>query len=221
MAEIVLKRKKVLLEKLVPYGFAKKKEGFYYTKRISQGQFLLSVLVKHDGRMETTLTDTALGEEYILHLVPGTTGAFVGQVRQEYQEVLDHIFENCYEPDVFQSEYAHKLISYVRDTYGDELEFLWKKFPDNAVWRRKDTNKWYAALLTVEKSKLGIEGDGWIEIIDIKANPDEIEALVDHKKYYPGWHMNKKNWISICLDGSVGFDELCHRIADSYHLAHK
>ena len=38
--------------------------------------------------------------------------------------------------------------------YCDELEFLWQKFPDNAVWRRKDNKKWYGALLTVSKEKL-------------------------------------------------------------------
>lgn len=47
---------------------------------------------------------------------------------------------------------SQELIDYVRQTYGDELEFLWKKFDDNAVWRRKDTKKWYAALLTTQKN---------------------------------------------------------------------
>lgn len=37
-------------------------------------------------------------------------------------------------------------IEYVRKKYGDELEFLWTKFPDNAAWRRKDNRKWYGVL---------------------------------------------------------------------------
>lgn len=28
------------------------------------------------------------------------------------------------------------VIEYVREKYRDELEFLWEKSPDNAVWHR-------------------------------------------------------------------------------------
>lgn len=34
---------------------------------------------------------------------------------------------------MFRAEQALKMIDYVRETYGDELEFLWTKFPDNSV----------------------------------------------------------------------------------------
>lgn len=37
----------------------------------------------------------------------------------------------------------------------EELEFLWPKSPDNAIFRRPDNKKWYAVLLTVQKEKLG------------------------------------------------------------------
>jgi len=41
------------------------------------------------------------------------------------------------------------------------------------------------------------------------------------KNYYPGWHMNKKSWYTIVLNGSVPNDELRERITESYELAGK
>ena len=122
---------------------------------------------------------------------------------------------------MFKSEQAKSVITYVRNTYGDELEYLWKKFPDNAVVRRKDNQKWYAALLTVSRRKLGIDSDEMIEILDLRMKPEDIETIVDNKKYFPGYHMNKKHWITICLDGTLLIEEICSKIDDSYKLALK
>ena len=113
------------------------------------------------------------------------------------------------------------LIDYVYDTYGDELEFLWQKFPDNAIWRRKDNRKWYAAILTVRRSKLGMRSDEIVEIIDLRIQPENMEAVLQNEHYYPGWHMNKKNWYTIILDGSVPTKEICNKLDDSYTLTGK
>ena len=64
-----------------------------------------------------------------------------------------------------ESKQSKELIDYIRKTYGDELEFLWKKFPKNAIWRRKDTQKWYGIVLTVSKKKLGLPDDESVEIL--------------------------------------------------------
>jgi len=114
-----------------------------------------------------------------------------------------------------------KIIQHIQDTYHDELEFLWPHFPNNAVFRRKDTNKWYCALLVLSKRKLGLNSDEVIDILDLKANPTEIERMVDGQKYFSGYHMNKKHWYTICLDGSVPLEEIFQRIDTSYKLSVK
>lgn len=121
----------------------------------------------------------------------------------------------------WKNDHTKKVIKYVRQTYGDELEFLWPKFPNNAIWRRKDSGKWYAALLSVSKKKLGIESDDIVEIIDLRMEPEMLSFLVDNKKYYPGYHMNKKHWCTIILDGSVSLEEIYARIDESFLLARK
>lgn len=174
-----------------------------------------------DGLVQATVIDTETNEPYTLHLADNALGSFISEVRMEYEQVLTDIAEKCFEPDVFKSTQAKETIAYVRETDGDELEFLWTKFPDNAVWRRKDTRKWYGAILTVSRKKLGLSSDEVAEIIDLRLEPEQIDATVDNKRYFSGWHMNKRNWYTIILDGSVSKEEICRRIDRSYRLATK
>ena len=93
----------------------------------------------------------------------------VGEIRTTVEEILTDIADACYDLEVFKTDQAHMAIEYVRKTYGDELEFLWTKFPDNAVWRRKDSRKCYGAILTVSGEKIGLDTEKIVEIIDILA----------------------------------------------------
>ncbi|MCL2658221.1 MAG: MmcQ/YjbR family DNA-binding protein [Betaproteobacteria bacterium] len=167
------------------------------------------------------MIDSASKEHYVLHRVPDAQGAFVGKVREEYEGVLTRIAAACFEPDVFKSEAAKQVIQYVREKYQDELQFLWQRFPNNAIFRRQDNEKWYAALLVLQKSKLGLDEEGLVDIIDLRIRPEELDDLVDGKKYFPGYHMNKTHWFTMCLDGSVPIEEIFRRIDESFALATK
>lgn len=214
MKEIELKNKSIVKDKLAPFGF---KDGSY-TELIMDGQFELRLTVK-EGRLFSKLIETAFGDEYVLHLTDAQ-GEFVGEVKSAHNAVIDKFIENCCETDIFQCEQSHAVIEYARKTYGDELEFLWEKFSDNAVLRRKDSGCWYAAVLTVQRKKIGFDGEEKAEIIDLRMKPENADT-VDGKRYLPGYHMNKKNWYIIVLDGTVPTEEIFERIDESYRLAAK
>ena len=217
----LFKHKSPDFAKLENYGFKVQNGAYAYCTQILQGQFNLTVKVNKDGAVDTLLIDTATDEPYTLHLVEGAGGSFVGAVRAEFEEVLISIAEKCFNLDIFKGEIAHGVINYVKEKYGDELEYLWEKFPDNAVWRRKDNKKWYGAILTVSKRKLGLNDDCPVHIIDLRIKTEEIATLVDNKKYFAGYHMNKQHWFTMCLDGSVPLQEIFKRIDESYDLAKK
>jgi len=143
----------------------------------------------------------------------------VGQVREACAEKLGVIAEQCFETEIFKQYQTKQIMSYICEKYDAAPEFLWDKFPDNAVFRRQDNAKWFAAVLTARREKLGLEGDGIEEIIDLKMEPDEAEHLIDGKGYLPGYHMNKKHWFTICLDGTASTEEIFERIDKSYELA--
>ena len=154
-----------------------------------------------------------------MHRIPGANGAFVGRVKEEYEMILQTISEQCFEPDVFKSDAAKQVIQYVKDTYQDELEFLWKRFPDNAIFRRQDTGKWYGAMLVLSRQKLGLNSGEKIDILTLRIEPDHLASVVDGVRFFPGYHMNKRHWYTICLDGSVPIEEIYQRINASYLLA--
>ncbi len=213
------KYKKPDYEKLVKYGFIKKKTAYEYSTDIVDGEFCMTVKINNNV-IKTFVTEKETGEEYTLHLT-NSEGTFIGRVRDEYNSVLQDIAENCYNIGVFRFEYSYKVIDYVRQKYGDEVEYLWEKFPDNAVARRKDNSKWYLAILTVGRDKLGFKSKEKVEVIDLRADADELQEMIKQENIFPGYHMNKKHWITYVLDGSTDIKEIYKRIDDSYKLAGK
>ena len=211
----LFKRRTAVREKLLSFGFKRIRIGYRYSTALLDGRLRMTVTVNKDSEVFAEVTDTSAktrgsqksAEKY-----------FPLDYLDEYEDILDTINDVCFEYDVFQSKMTHKVIDYVTKKYHDPLEHLWKRSPENAIYRRKDTGKWYAALLTVWRKKLKLDGEGTIEVINLKMTPEMIHSVIDHKKYFPGYHMNKRHWITICLDGSVPFQEICRRIDESFAL---
>ena len=97
-----------------------------------------------------------------------------------------------------------ELFQWVKQEYGTEAEYPWKD--SNAVLRRADNDKWYGVILSVAGSKLGLEDDNIIDVINLKSDPMLIGSLRGQKGYFPAYHMNKEKWISVLL-GDAGLDE--------------
>ena len=214
------KRKKLVPQKLLDYGFVPDNKIWRYKTNILNDEFLLFVTVSASGNVDTDIVEIETNESYVLYKT-NATGSFVGEVRNAVLSKLSDIAEKCFESSVFKSSQAQNIIDYVRKTYCNELEFLWQKFPENAVWRREDTGKWYGALLTVRKNKLGLGGDEKVEVIDLRTKPEKMSVLLQDTRYFPGYHMNKKSWFTVILDGSVDTKELFALIDESFLLAVK
>jgi predicted DNA-binding protein (MmcQ/YjbR family) len=55
--------------------------------------------------------------------------------------------------------------------------------------------------------------------LTLKCDPDQALFLRDlYPAVHPGYHMNKRHWNTITLDGSIPDEELRGMIADSYDL---
>ena len=110
------------------------------------------------------------------------------------------------------------ILKYVEEKYGTRPEHLWRKTPNNAILRHADNRKWYCALLTVSRNRLGLKGEGQVEIIDVKCTPELSGILRQTPGYLPGYHMNKEHWLTIILDGSVPENEIFALIDQSFDL---
>lgn len=215
------KNKTVSEEKLAEFGFTALNGVFVHETYLQNGQMRLTVTVNASGEISANVYDCETDEEYTLFLIENAVGGFVGEVREAVAEVLAEIAEKCCYNEVFKNQASKALLSYARNTYGDELEFLWKKFDDNAVLRRKDTGKWYGVFCKIPKNKLGLPSDEIIEIAVLRIPPDKLENPIDNEKIFRGYHMNKKNWITYLLDGSIPTARLSAAIDESYSLAVK
>ena len=110
-----------------------------------------------------------------------------------------------------------EIFEYVQKQYGTVPEYLWSKSPDSVVLRHKN-GKWYAIFMTVEKSKLGLEGNDLVDIMDVKCDPDMTNMIIQTYGFLPGYHMNKQHWITILLDGSVSEAKVLDFLDMSYDL---
>lgn len=110
-----------------------------------------------------------------------------------------------------------EIFEYVKKQYGTVPEYLWKESPESAVLRHSN-GKWYAVIMQVEKSRLGLEGDTKVDIIDVKCDPDMVGLLTQTYGFLPGYHMNKKYWITMLLDGRVSEAKILDFLDLSYDL---
>ena len=213
-----LKNKTIDYDKLLKYGFTKENEMYLYKTKIYDEQFEMNVIVENN-KITSKLIDLMNEEEYILVDIKDTAGEFVGKVREEYEKELQNIITKCTTQDIFKSEQAKEVIKYVKEKYNDDLEYLWNKFPENAVWRNKINNKWYGTLLIISERKLKLEKDKMVDIIDLRYSKDKIKEIVDNEKIFEGYHMNKDNWITIRLDGSIKTEKIFELIDNSYNIS--
>ena len=215
----LIKDKKIDLKRLEKFGFKLKENSYYYDIFLLNNQFKMTVKINLDNSIFTEIIDVETSEPYVLHLLEMKRSGYSEKVYGAYSEVLEKIKKECFEDEIFKTDYTNEIINYIKNKYGDELEFLWEKSPKTAVVRRKNSNKWYAVILTLSKRKLNLDSDELIEIINLHNSPEEIEKLIDNKRYFPAYHMNKKHWCTIYLDGTVELKEIYKLIDISYELA--
>ena len=214
-----IKNKKINFKKLKEFGFELIDNSYYYHTPLLKNQFKMSVKISLDNSIFTEIIDTETNEPYVLHLLEIKRSGYSEKIYKAYSEILEKVKKVCFEDEIFKANYTKEIVAYVKNKYGDELEFLWEKSPKNAVVRRKSSNKWYAVILTIPKRKIGLESDEVIEVINLHNIQKEIEKLIDYKRYFPAYHMNKKHWCTICLDGTIELKEIYKKIDISYELA--
>ncbi len=109
-----------------------------------------------------------------------------------------------------------RIIQYAKDRFGTEVEYLWADIPKGAVLRHSASKKWYGLIMDVSSAKLGLPGDGTVDVLDIKCSTIMIGSLLSEKGFFPAYHMNKNHWISILLDDSVPDDQIFLLLELSY-----
>lgn len=96
-----------------------------------------------------------------------------------------------------------ELEKYISETYSAAPEYPWESSPASAVFRHAANRKWFALLMDIPRSKLGMQSDDMISVVNLKCDPLMTGSVCMGKGIYPAYHMNKNYWISVALDGTV------------------
>lgn len=232
----VFRRRLPRAAELKEYGFSEAPEGFLYEEDLLAGAFRAHVMVHMEGSHAVSfadgscvsgdVTDADTGESYIPLRIERQVGTFAAEVRKAYRELLEDIAAHCFYEQQFLGVQTERLAASIESLYGDRPEHLFEKYPDIAVFRDPRAKKWYGAVMAVQagqlqtKEKAGrYDAKASVEIMNLKLAPENVERLQKVPGYYPAYHMNKKHWITVLLDGTLPDEDILALIAESHTLA--
>ena len=101
-----------------------------------------------------------------------------------------------------------RVTEYIRDRYAADAEYLWARYPNYAVFRHPASRKWFALVMDIPRDRLGLEGEGNVDIMDMKCGSLMVDSLLAQDGFLPAYHMSKSSWISVLLDETVPDDQI-------------
>ena len=209
----LFKRSILVPDKLLDFGFTKKQDLYVYSTKIMNDKFKVVITIK-DEVIKGKIYDLTTNEEYTNYRIEDF-GAFSNTVRNSYIEILKSIRNNCFVSKYFTSNQANRIANLIIQNFHCEPEFLWENNPNFGVFRCYPSEKWFAIIMNIDKSKIVKEETGEIEIINVKTDK-KTDAYLKIKGIYPAYHMNKKSWVSISLDDTLSDEEISKVITESY-----
>lgn len=226
------KRHRPVPKKLEAAGFRRASGGYTYEADFLDGQFRAVLTVSDGGEISGRVIDLDTEEEYLPIRARDQIGEFVGSVRQGYFEVLAQVREKGFSPVDFIYDQANRIAAAIEREFGETVEFPWEKYPGNGTVKCGENGKWYAAVLTVARGKLDTasgsakagrsaadpDPEEIVEVINLKADPDEIPVLSQEAGICRAWHMNKKHWISVLLDDTAADARVMELVRESRRL---
>ena len=111
-----------------------------------------------------------------------------------------------------------QLIDHICDTYSVEPDHPFPRDEVTCVFRHTDSRKWFALTMRIPCRTLGMDREGYVDILNIKCDPLVIGSLRGKAGFRPAYHMNKDKWITVLLDGSAEQEEITALLAMSYGM---
>jgi len=110
-----------------------------------------------------------------------------------------------------------EFAEYIAETYNSDPEYPWTDHPEYAVFRHGSNRKWFALIMDIPGSKLGLDAET-VSIANLKNDPIMSGSLRNEPGIFPAYHMNKESWISVLLDGTVPDEKLKMLLDISFEL---
>lgn len=199
-------------EKLLDYGFKTDNTTFILKKSIENTDCYFKIQIAED-RFDIDIYDNSTNEQYILFNIKNSNGNFIGEMKRKANELIIDILKNCFE----NINHKREIVEFITKTFAVKENFPWAKHPNYCTFKTK-IGKWFVLILDIPAKKLNIGDEEMISIINLKGVPEKIQLLIDYKRFFPTYHMNKINWLTIILNKDTSLEQLKELIVESYHL---
>ena len=101
------------------------------------------------------------------------------------------------------------MLRYALESYGTEPDCPFAGDTDSLVLRHESSGRWFALLMRVKKSALGLGGEERIDVMNVKIDPALAVSLRGRPGILPAYHMNREHWVSVLLGGEVPMQLAC------------
>jgi len=206
------------IDKMKRYGFTETNGRYEYSIDLPDDNMEIKVTYK-DGEIYGNIYDLAFGEEYTNYRVKDPIGYTAG-ILENFNRVLLDVRNKCFINEVYGSDQARRILSYIKKHYGVRQEFLWDKYPTFGVFRVRGGPKWFALMGSVATCRFdpSSSSEKIADLINLRYESSRIKDMVKIKGIFPAYHMNKKNWISVKLDDSLSDSDIFDLIEISYNM---
>ena len=94
------------------------------------------------------------------------------------------------------------LLTHIAETYGIAPDYPFEEDFVTAVFRHTGNRKWFAIAMRIPCGKLGLRGEGHVDVVNLKVSPEMIPSLTQEPGIFPAYHMSKTHWVTVALDGT-------------------
>jgi predicted DNA-binding protein (MmcQ/YjbR family) len=116
------------------------------------------------------------------------------------------------------------LFAHIADTYGITPDYPFEEDFVTAVFRHTGNRKWFAIAMRIPRGKLGLRGEGHVDVVNLKVSPEMIPSLTQEPGIFPAYHMSKTHWVTVALDGGESVADCAMTaflVEVSFTLTHK
>ena len=202
---------RAITEKLLDYGFENFSGVYTYSKDFHNNEFKALITVDEKGTLNSKVIEKAFDEEFTQLKNESYHGGFIGEVREEFKEILLDIRNKCFKKELFVSNQANRLTKLIFMKYHESPDFPFdqEKYKNYGVFRYHGNEKWYGLIMNVNKAVFGGENkEEYVDVINVRIDENKREKILARKGIYPSYHMNKQKWASVLLDESLSDEEV-------------
>lgn len=203
----------VIEEMLLPYGFRKESNSYFYHHLIHNDEFDFQIEVK-DQKLDARLIELEFDEEYTA-IYRESAGSFVAELKKECEAVLLDIRGKCFKEEYFYFDQTNRIADLIKEKYGVEPERNKDGFGTNGVFRNPKTRKWIG--LVMYKKKLNVTGDSEEKVEYLNLNFKQDAELYNQKGIYHPYKKKNKHWIVVIMDDTLSD----HEIMDLVHISYE